>query len=269
MIHFLVCGLVFYVTEIFLCSVYDHNLFHSIVLLQIIKSSLQWFFFLQKKLRIIKKDYNLFHSIVLFQIIESSLQRFFFLQKKLRVIKKNQNMFRSFNERMPFFNSWLLQIFWFTYQYNCIPISKFRIGCFYLVTLMETCVCLWEHQLAKLILYLFQFRTCNSDIVFCIMFFLVSLTPYNLCSPTVSFHGLIYLFKLFLLCINSFSFFFFNLTGIKYISLHETVEVLAFNAGIVERDGLIGLYWGFVLNALKNLPNSRSFQHSFPIVSHF
>lgn len=29
------------------------------------------------------------------------------------------------------------------------------------------------------------------------------------------------------------------------------------NAGIVERDGLIGLYRGFVPNALKNLPNSR------------
>lgn len=28
-------------------------------------------------------------------------------------------------------------------------------------------------------------------------------------------------------------------------------------AGIVERDGLIGLYRGFVPNALKNLPNSR------------
>jgi hypothetical protein len=29
------------------------------------------------------------------------------------------------------------------------------------------------------------------------------------------------------------------------------------NAGIVERDGLVGLYRGFVPNALKNLPNSR------------
>lgn len=29
------------------------------------------------------------------------------------------------------------------------------------------------------------------------------------------------------------------------------------NAGIVERDGLTGLYRGFVPNALKNLPNSR------------
>ena len=28
------------------------------------------------------------------------------------------------------------------------------------------------------------------------------------------------------------------------------------NAGIVERDGLVGLYRGFVPNALKNLPNS-------------
>jgi solute carrier family 25 (mitochondrial phosphate transporter), member 23/24/25/41 len=28
-------------------------------------------------------------------------------------------------------------------------------------------------------------------------------------------------------------------------------------AGIVERDGLIGLYRGFVANTLKNLPNSR------------
>jgi hypothetical protein len=30
------------------------------------------------------------------------------------------------------------------------------------------------------------------------------------------------------------------------------------NTGIVERDGLIGLYRGFVPNALKSLPNSRS-----------
>lgn len=33
--------------------------------------------------------------------------------------------------------------------------------------------------------------------------------------------------------------------------------VLMVNAGIVERDGLLGLYRGFVPNALKNLPNSR------------
>jgi len=36
------------------------------------------------------------------------------------------------------------------------------------------------------------------------------------------------------------------------------------NAGIVERDGLVGLYRGFVPNALKNLPNSRyPFAHLF------
>lgn len=29
------------------------------------------------------------------------------------------------------------------------------------------------------------------------------------------------------------------------------------NAGILERDGILGLYRGFVPNALKSLPNSR------------
>lgn len=33
-------------------------------------------------------------------------------------------------------------------------------------------------------------------------------------------------------------------------------------AGIVDRDGLLGLYRGFVPNALKTLPNSR-FIYSF------
>lgn len=38
-----------------------------------------------------------------------------------------------------------------------------------------------------------------------------------------------------------------------------------FGEGIVERDGLVGLYRGFVPNALKTLPNSRS--HSLPIIT--
>lgn len=36
----------------------------------------------------------------------------------------------------------------------------------------------------------------------------------------------------------------------------------SFGVGIMERDGLVGLYRGFVPNALKTLPNSRL--HSLP-----
>jgi hypothetical protein len=38
---------------------------------------------------------------------------------------------------------------------------------------------------------------------------------------------------------------------------HIFKSISMLNAGIVERDGLTGLYRGFVPNALKNLPNSR------------
>lgn len=38
---------------------------------------------------------------------------------------------------------------------------------------------------------------------------------------------------------------------------HILKSISMLNAGIVERDGLTGLYRGFVPNALKNLPNSR------------
>lgn len=35
-----------------------------------------------------------------------------------------------------------------------------------------------------------------------------------------------------------------------------------FESGIVARDGLVGLYRGFIPNALKTLPNSRLFSPS-------
>lgn len=52
----------------------------------------------------------------------------------------------------------------------------------------------------------------------------------------------------------------FNLGGVQYILFLST------DAGIVERDGVTGLYRGFVPNALKTLPNSR---YAFILLHHF
>jgi hypothetical protein len=47
----------------------------------------------------------------------------------------------------------------------------------------------------------------------------------------------------------------------KTLNLSSSIKIIVseniFNAGIVARDGIIGLYRGFLPNALKTLPNSR------------
>ncbi|XVF08276.1 hypothetical protein REPUB_Repub06bG0212500 [Reevesia pubescens] len=52
-----------------------------------------------------------------------------------------------------------------------------------------------------------------------------------------------------------------QMRGTPYKSVLEAIP------GIIERDGVIGLYRGFVPNALKNLPNSRLSLHSLPSFS--